>query len=399
MQKKQRLDDDLSRIPHLQSKISDLQDLVLLVGKGDLVIQKLDKTVPEAYMAANYLELSQGSKCVVIDAQEGYVGICLARMNPEAEIFLYDSNLSYRDLEQRNVDINYILNNVSVIDDLALEKLMAGGVDTVVFCPKGFTALTLIEANISFAYQGLKQNGNLVMITHTKTGANRQLDLLKKATNVEPEVIAKGKGGFRVIQIIKSEDSQPFSITEYRQPISFTVFGIDFEVVTEPSLFSRGDLDIGTRFLLETVKPTQFNRLLDLGTGWGAIGLVATTINQKGQAVLVDNDTRAINIASVNAEILGLSDRVKAVATTDLRTLEGNFDLILSNPPFHVDRGKLLNMFKQMKDVMGQKAKAYLVVEDTYLAKMTTVLEEVFGNVTLVAHNQDIHFSILMIKK
>lgn len=75
-------------------------------------------------------------------------------------------------------------------------------------------------------------------------------------------------------------------------------------------------------------------RILDLGTGTGAIALALLSKVPNAEAIAVDISRQAIETASKNAEFLGLSSRFKAVQSDWFGNIEGKFDIIVSNPPY-----------------------------------------------------------------
>ena len=164
--------------------------------------------------------------------------------------------------------------------------------------------------------------------------------------------------------------------------------GHAFSVTTEPSLFSKDKLDEGTRLLLETVDLKSFRRLLDVGCGWGPIGIAAATLNRDGKVVMTDIDLRATELARRNARDLGLDNRTEVIPTSDLKTIPGNFDLILSNPPFHQDYGTLIRLFRDSRGLLEKNGKMFVVVEKTYLEKFKSIFQETFGNFSITANNE-----------
>lgn len=86
--------------------------------------------------------------------------------------------------------------------------------------------------------------------------------------------------------------------------------------------------------LRRTVAAKGSCRLLDLGTGTGAIclALLSTVLEARGTATDISED--ALATASANAELLGLADRFEAVRSNWFEEVEGRFDVIVSNPPY-----------------------------------------------------------------
>ena len=100
-------------------------------------------------------------------------------------------------------------------------------------------------------------------------------------------------------------------------------------------VFSRDGLDLGTRFLIETMRVRPEDRVLDLGCGYGALGIVAARLASKGEATLVDADLRAVRCARENLAENGIAN-ARAEVSDAFEALSGEqFDLIVSNPPFH----------------------------------------------------------------
>nr|WP_295468251.1 peptide chain release factor N(5)-glutamine methyltransferase [Mesorhizobium sp.] len=75
-------------------------------------------------------------------------------------------------------------------------------------------------------------------------------------------------------------------------------------------------------------------RILDLGTGTGAIALALLSAEPRAIAVATDIAPGALETAKTNAEALGLSGRIAFVMSDWFAAVEGPFDLIVSNPPY-----------------------------------------------------------------
>lgn len=378
--------------------INQLNHLKLLTGRGDFIITKIDKELPDVFMAAKYIDIPDGARAIVFQAQAGYIGLALAQMNHDADFLLFDTDLKLQPLARANIERNFHLTNTELIDSEQLSQVSQQKVDVTVLTPTSHTALSLIESDMLTAVQALKIGGEIFVLTHKKKGAERIALLLEEILESEVEVIARGKAGYRIYKGVKHQEVTE-TARSLRETIAFDVLGHKFELQTEPSLFSKGGLDKGTRFLLETAELTEFEHLLDVGCGWGAIGLVAATVNPNGLVTMVDIDSRATAVAAANVKALELSDRCQVIATNNISELSETFDLVLSNPPFHAEMGELVTLFSKVRNKMAKGAHIGIVVERTYVDKFTEVLREVFGKVELHAHNPEIGFYILTSKK
>ncbi|MFQ6050392.1 MAG: class I SAM-dependent methyltransferase [Candidatus Hydrothermarchaeota archaeon] len=113
--------------------------------------------------------------------------------------------------------------------------------------------------------------------------------------------------------------------------IKTKIRGYYFEFYTASGVFSSKQIDYGTRLLLDYAEIDKNDDILDLGCGYGVIGIVAAKITD-GKVYLTDINKRAVWLAKKNIRL----NRVNAIAlhgdlyepVKDLR-----FDKILTNPP------------------------------------------------------------------
>ena len=132
-----------------------------------------------------------------------------------------------------------------------------------------------------------------------------------------------------------ADPSVPFT----RAPVRARVWGHDVELESGSGVFAQGRLDIGTSVLLRETEPPGPGRYLDLGCGYGVIGL-AIAVAQAGATVdAVDVNERALLLATDNAVSLGVADRYLA-ATPD-RLPPASYDEIWSNPPIRIGKQAL----------------------------------------------------------
>nr|WP_092886218.1 peptide chain release factor N(5)-glutamine methyltransferase [Roseicitreum antarcticum] len=92
-----------------------------------------------------------------------------------------------------------------------------------------------------------------------------------------------------------------------------------------------------TETLIAAALAAPWNRVLDLGTGSGAILLTLLAERPPSQGAGVDLSLAALDVARGNAEALGLRDRATFVASDWWAAVTGRFDLIVSNPPYIAD--------------------------------------------------------------
>lgn len=119
--------------------------------------------------------------------------------------------------------------------------------------------------------------------------------------------------------------------------IRTTIKGIGLTFETAPGLFSPGAVDRGTLAMLSVVEFDPEDKVLDLGCGYGAVGVLAAKVVGAGNVVMLDDDPTAVALAKRNAALNGVPG-VSVVQSDGFRGLsETDFTLILCNPPYHAD--------------------------------------------------------------
>src|SRR5688572_26862499 len=114
---------------------------------------------------------------------------------------------------------------------------------------------------------------------------------------------------------------------------------LDLRLETQAGVFAHRGLDTGTRLLIDSLRITPTTRLLDLGCGYGAVGIVAAKLAVRGHAVMVDSDIRATRLAQRNIELNGLTN-AEVILGDGVHDLppRSRFDVVATNPPTHSGR-------------------------------------------------------------
>lgn len=113
--------------------------------------------------------------------------------------------------------------------------------------------------------------------------------------------------------------------------------GIPLVFETAPTLFSPRAVDRGTLAMLESVSFTQEDKILDLGCGYGPVGILAAKEIGQERVTMIDSDPLAVKLARKNAERNGVP-QVKIIESWGYTNLdETGYTQILSNPPYQSD--------------------------------------------------------------
>ncbi|MCL2173031.1 MAG: methyltransferase [Candidatus Bathyarchaeota archaeon] len=163
-------------------------------------------------------------------------------------------------------------------------------------------------------------------------------------------------------------------------------FGRSFEFITASSVFSKRRIDTGTQLLIESMILPEEGSVLDIGCGYGAVGITAATLNAKLQVYLTDVNARAVDLAKKNVE----RNRVFNAHTRHGYLYEPvkdlKFDCILSNPPVSAGMETVKAIITGAPKIMRSNAVFEMVIRSKIGAKLfPTLFTETFGNYTVTA--------------
>lgn len=146
-----------------------------------------------------------------------------------------------------------------------------------------------------------------------------------------------------------------------RAPVVADVWGHELRLTSGSGVFAQGRVDIGTAILFRETAPPAGGRILDLGCGWGVIGLAIATAVPDAVVTAVDVNERAVLLAGENAAALGLADRFTAT-TPDGVAAGASYDEIWSNPPIRIGKEALHALLLTWLPRLAPGGRAVMVV-------------------------------------
>ena len=161
--------------------------------------------------------------------------------------------------------------------------------------------------------------------------------------------------------------------------ISTRIKDVDMVFETAPSIFSPNSIDNGTLAMLSVIDFLPSDKVLDLGCGYGIVGILAGKLIGEENVIMCDVSEQAIEYATMNLRMnnvpnirIRLSDGYKNVGERD-------FTLILSNPPYHADFSVAKHFIEVGFKKIAIGGKLIMVTKrlDWYKNKLTSV----FGGV------------------
>ncbi len=151
------------------------------------------------------------------------------------------------------------------------------------------------------------------------------------------------------------------SVAFQRAPVEAEVWGHELRLVSGSGVFAQGRLDIGTSVLFRETAPPEGGRILDLGCGYGVIGLACAVAAPGAEVTAVDVNQRAVLLANENAAALGVTDRFRAVVPDQVAP-EATFDEIWSNPPIRIGKAALHDLLLTWLPRLAPEGRAVMVV-------------------------------------
>lgn len=190
------------------------------------------------------------------------------------------------------------------------------------------------------------------------------------------------------------------ALAELRRPLRFDAALAGQRLTFESTwgLFSPREIDEGTRLLLERVQPAPDADCLDLGCGYGPIGITLAALAPHGNTLLVDKDFVAVDFANRNAALNGLANaRAQLSNGFDQVDPDLRFDLIASNVPAKVGKELLALLLHDARARLKPGGRLYLVTINGLRQFMKRNLTEVFGNYDKL--KQGAHYTVAMAER
>ncbi len=170
----------------------------------------------------------------------------------------------------------------------------------------------------------------------------------------------------------------------HRPNVCQTVFkGHTLTFETDAGVFSRDGLDKGTALLLQAL-PDLSGSVLDLGCGWGAVGISAAKAYPNIRVTMVDINNRAVELSRKNAQRNSVS--VKVEQSDGFSVLgEEKFSYILTNPPIRAGKQVIYDLFQKSAGHLLPGGSLYLVIRKQQGAPSAmTFLGTIFPKVQVV---------------
>ena len=177
--------------------------------------------------------------------------------------------------------------------------------------------------------------------------------------------------------------SEPVSAHRERL-IDTKLLGREMRFLTDAGVFSRDDVDPGSRLLIDSAGPLT-GRVLDLGCGWGPVGLSLALENPEIDMLMADVNERAVELSERNRRMNGVVN-AHVIESDAFESIEGEFEHILTNPPIRAGKQVIYGMFDESFRRLTPGGTLTIVIRKQQGAPSAkNHLTEVFGNAEVIA--------------
>jgi len=166
----------------------------------------------------------------------------------------------------------------------------------------------------------------------------------------------------------------------------FTLRGHTFTFETDAGVFSKSEVDFGSRVLIDTFEmPEVEGDVLDVGCGYGPIGLSIAKANPERFVHMMDINTRAIALAEKNAQVNGIQN-VRIFESDGLASVgDVKAAAILTNPPIRAGKETIFRFYDESYEKLVEGGELWIVIQKKQGAPSTVShLEELFSEVDVV---------------
>jgi 16S rRNA (guanine1207-N2)-methyltransferase len=175
--------------------------------------------------------------------------------------------------------------------------------------------------------------------------------------------------------------SQPTSI-------SYTFKAVHYTFVSDRGVFSKQKIDFGTHLMLNHITPDHVSHILDMGCGYGVVGIVLRHQYPKAKLSMFDINARAVELSMKNAETYHILDAY--IKESDGIPSEiKDVDVAVLNPPIRAGKDVVFKLYKQAYDVLVKDGSLYIVIQKKQGALSSyAYLQTLFKTVTCIAKDK-----------
>ena len=184
--------------------------------------------------------------------------------------------------------------------------------------------------------------------------------------------------------------SDPTSKSEERM-LEYELEDLKFKFISDNGVFSKNHVDFATDFLIKTIYDEVKGDVLDVGCGYGVIGITCAKRKEVTSVTMLDVNNRALELARKNVKLNSV-DKVKIIESDGFEKITDLYDTIITNPPIRAGKAVIYKMYEDAKNHLKENGVLYLVINKKHGAPSTIEeLKRLFENCEIVDKKSGFH--------
>ena len=331
-----------------------------------------------------HLDEFEGSSILVVGYPEDNFGLLLKKRFPEASITLFSFDYSAHQRMRQTYATAGVSSEGVVFDAWYSPPTELHDV-AVVFLPK---SRALIDLTLTMVAMSVQPEAKVFLVGTNNTGIRSSRPVLEKLIG---GITASDAARHCVLYRAHKDAGPPERkhLFDWLETFEVDVRGLTLSIKSLPGVFSHGQIDAGTAFLLDNIEIPPQGRVLDFGCGPGLIGATVKSLWPEIKVDMVDTNALALESTRQTMQHNHLSAE-RIWASDVFSDVSGRYARILSNPPFHkgvdTDYRVVEEFFKNSATHLGEKG-AIIIVANRFL-KYRPLIEKYFKKCREIAENK-----------
>lgn len=174
------------------------------------------------------------------------------------------------------------------------------------------------------------------------------------------------------------------NLTSEIKEIAYFFKGIKISFFADNGVFSKSGIDFGSNLLLKTLNVKNAKTILDVGCGYGTIGVTIAKTNPDLFVTMVDVNRRAIGLSKLAIEKNGVTN-ARVLESNVYENIDELYDVVVSNPPIRAGKSVVHNIILGAYEHLNPGGSLWCVIQKKQgAASAVKALEGVYKTVEIV---------------